>query len=153
MPKYFFRFSDPDQVRYALHTPQLWTQPLHHAYSSARNPHVLVADCTPNDAQRLSGEGATVYRDIEFDIVAGTQTREYWFTSGQPAPTSVDTTSLKDVLKQIKAPEAWQASRGQGVTIAILDTGVCDSLLEIPPAKRSAFDAPTVFSGLPWSDC
>lgn len=49
---------------------------------------------------------------------------------------------LNDVIKQIKANLAWQYSRGQGVHIAIIDTGICETLKEIPLEKRSILSWP-----------
>ena len=58
--------------------------------------------------------------------------------------------SLDDVLAHINAPEAWRHARGGGVTIAIVDTGICGSLKEFP--KRSTIDLPTAFQGQHWTD-
>jgi len=50
--------------------------------------------------------------------------------------------SLDDVLHAIGAPQAWRASRGAGVTIAIVDTGIDGSRPEFPQAKRRDHWAP-----------
>lgn len=45
--------------------------------------------------------------------------------------------SLDDVLRQIRAPEAWAAfNRGEGATIAVVDTGVEGRRAEFPDWKR-----------------
>jgi Subtilase family len=43
-------------------------------------------------------------------------------------------------------------SRGHGVTIAVVDTGICSTLLEFPAAKRFPLDIPSAFSGNHWVD-
>ena len=57
---------------------------------------------------------------------------------------------LRDVLRQIKADRAWARSRGKGVHIAIVDTGVCGQMKEFPQWKRSPFS--TDRFGNPWGD-
>jgi subtilisin family serine protease len=57
---------------------------------------------------------------------------------------------LKDVIRQIKADRAWAKSRGEGVHIAIVDTGVCGEMKEFPEWKRSPFS--TDRFGNPWGD-
>lgn len=60
--------------------------------------------------------------------------------------------SLTDVVAHARAPEAWEISRGAGVTIAIVDTGICGSRAEFPVWKRSSIDLPTAFQGVHWKD-
>jgi subtilisin family serine protease len=57
---------------------------------------------------------------------------------------------LKDVIRQIRADRAWARSRGEGVHIAIVDTGVCGQMREFPEWKRSPFS--TDRFGNPWGD-
>jgi len=50
---------------------------------------------------------------------------------------AVEEGSLEDVLDLVKAREAWTYSRGKGVTVAIVDTGVDGSHKEFPKWKRA----------------
>jgi serine protease AprX len=45
--------------------------------------------------------------------------------------------TLNDVLARIRAPEAWTLSTGSGVTVIIVDSGVCGTRKEFPPEKRA----------------
>jgi serine protease AprX len=53
-----------------------------------------------------------------------------------------DAPSLDDVLELIRAPEAWEASRGADVAIAIVDTGIDGTRPEFPEWKRLDHWAP-----------
>ena len=59
---------------------------------------------------------------------------------GMPAATTPAATaqspSLDDVVALIRAKDAWPKSRGQGVAIAVVDTGVAGSRPEFPASKR-----------------
>lgn len=44
--------------------------------------------------------------------------------------------SLDDVIAAIRAPSAWESTRGEGVVIAIVDTGIDGSRPEFPHHKR-----------------
>jgi subtilisin family serine protease len=71
------------------------------------------------------------------------------------APTSAlpwQTKTLDDVLDHIKAPQAWKKSRGEGVTIGVVDTGVSSALKEFPASKRSPFSVSFAYSAGPWAD-
>lgn len=68
---------------------------------------------------------------------------------GETGP-QVGSPSLDDVLLQIRAREAWEHSRGAGVTIAVVDTGVNGNRPEFPPAKRQGAWQPQ--GDTPWTD-
>lgn len=54
-----------------------------------------------------------------------------------PDPSPASGPSLDDVLRQIRAPEAWAAfNRGEGATIAVVDSGVEGRRAEFPEWKR-----------------
>jgi serine protease AprX len=65
-------------------------------------------------------------------------------------PEVADSESLDDVLRQIAATEAWQTTRGAGVRIAIVDTGVNGDRSEFGPARRAGGWAPAGED--PWTD-
>ena len=57
-------------------------------------------------------------------------------------PERPDTPSLDDVLDVINARRAWSVARGQGVAIAVVDTGINGSRAEFPLEKRRGEWAP-----------
>jgi serine protease AprX len=44
--------------------------------------------------------------------------------------------TLNDVLARIRTPEAWGISTGAGVTVIMVDSGICGTRKEFPPEKR-----------------
>ena len=58
--------------------------------------------------------------------------------------------ALEDVLDLVKAPPAWDLTRGEGVTIAVVDTGVDGSHDEFPHWKKAGHWTPP--GDVPWSD-
>ena len=124
------------------------------AYRTRNRPEVLIAEIPESELGILDKSGATVYPDFKFSITptedadwAGAQ---YWAVQDEASMRSGK--NLQDVLNQIRAPEAWRTSRGAGVTIAIVDTGVCSTLKEFPADKRLPLDLPSAYSGSHWED-
>jgi len=72
--------------------------------------------------------------------LGGEIVEDYRYDLDQPgaggAAPDHDQPSLKDVLKKIRAYEAWNLSRGAGVSIAIVDTGIDGTRPEFPAGKR-----------------
>jgi subtilisin family serine protease len=127
------------------------------AYLSKADPRLLIADLQEDDVAALLDSGATVFPDVELDLFDETgaadrwEARRFWETT--PAVDfAAPPIGLPEVLDQIQAPQAWELSRGEGVTIAVVDTGVCGSLRELPPIKRSPIDLPSAYAGTHWSD-
>lgn len=58
--------------------------------------------------------------------------------------------SLADVITRIRAREAWEFSRGAGITIAVIDTGINGDRPEFPAAKRQGAWQP--LGDTPWTD-
>ncbi len=105
---------------------------------------VMVVDLEPEDVELLKVEGAVFYPNHQ------RQPFEPEHDAGRDAE---DPRSIADVLKQIGAPEAWNTTKGAGVTIAIIDTGVDHRLAEIGPSRRSTLDLPSVeYRGALWHD-
>jgi serine protease AprX len=160
MPRYFIRTREPeelDQLAGTFFGPSSASQ-LSEArpYRSASAPNVLVAEIGPDEAEAFAQSGAEVFADIELSTfdpdspeLERWAKRSYW---EDLTPEAALGQGLPEVLQQVRAPEAWELSRGAGVTIAIVDTGVCGSLREFPEARRSSIDLPTAFAGLHWSD-
>ncbi len=76
--------------------------------------------------------GATVVEDYQYDMDFRVFDPEDAVLPELTAPGT-----LEDVLHRIHAPEAWVASRGEGVAIAIVDTGIDGNRPEFGSAKRA----------------
>jgi serine protease AprX len=170
MPQYFVRFpsetmrpaamlmfdADPERFR---------------AFRSQAHDQILIADIS--EEQRFAAEknGAKVYEDIQFyptpvqpDLFhLHGRSWAYWevatahpsalATLAPSAAAQWHTKTLTDVLNHINAPKAWQKkARGQGVTIGIVDTGVCSTMLEFPQRKRSEHSKSFAYAAGPWAD-
>lgn len=70
--------------------------------------------------------GADVVDDFRYEFEAGPEAD----AAGSGGP------SLDDVLDVVRAPEAWERSRGRGVVIAVVDSGVNGAFAEFPMSKR-----------------
>jgi subtilisin family serine protease len=149
MAKYFVKMEDSEELMHlasvTLGSPfeRRGSSP----YVSERG--VLIADMEEDDVAAMENSGAQVFEDIEFDHLSGQA--EYW----EPAPTEAAPAvalGLPDVLEQIRAPDAWATTRGRGVNIAVVDTGICDTLQEFPVWKRSSLDLQSAYAGHHWKD-
>lgn len=146
MPKYFLRTESEGVLMQMM--ALLGDAPEMRAAKS--RPGVAIAELTPEEASALAQSEVQVYEDFEFaTFERGAPARRYW---DQPAPMAPDGPSLSDVLEHVRAPEAWEWTRGEGVTIAIVDTGICGDLDEFPDWKRHPLDLETAFHGAHWSD-
>lgn len=130
------------------------------ARSSVTQPGTIVAELEPNTANHLLQQGAVIYEDFQFkifdDVLPADPAAHYWrsmpspmFDAGPPAQVA----NLSSVMQQINAPEAWKTTKGKGVTIAIVDTGIFGDVKEIEPSRRSALDFDgTTYHGKQWQD-
>jgi subtilisin family serine protease len=75
-------------------------------------------------------------------------------TAGEVAPAKPvwQTKTLHDVLDHIKAPVAWAKTRGAGVTLGIVDTGISSVMAEFPASNRSPFSKSFAYTTGPWQD-
>jgi serine protease AprX len=64
--------------------------------------------------------------------------------------TEAEEASLDDVVEAVGATRAWPHTRGAGVTIAVVDTGVDGTRPEFPTAKRVGSWQPD--GDVPWTD-
>jgi serine protease AprX len=96
-------------------------------------------------ARYVRDYGAEVVEDVRYDLEDANDA--YSIPVGPELPGSQ---SLDDVLDLIHARDAWTTSRGEGVVIAIVDTGVNGNRPEFPAAKRLGGWAPE--GGDPWVD-
>ncbi len=122
---------------------------------SLSDESVVIADLEEDQADRMRAEGATLYADVQFGHFAGAavpSAGRYWIQPKAATPMA-PSASLRDVLTHIRAPQAWATgAKGDGVTIAVVDTGICGVLSEFPAAKRSPLDTPSKYQGQHWQD-
>lgn len=121
-------------------------------YRSQSEPNVLTVDLAAEDLAALADSGAEVFQDIEFEPLGPFRPARVSAAEQEAAGVLAPALGLTDVLDHIKAPDAWKTARGKGVTMVIVDTGICGDLKEFPASKRSSIDLPTAYSGKHWSD-
>ncbi len=125
------------------------------AVVSQEDKHVVIADLpeeTINDLRET--EYFEVYEDIEFRPAMYPLPLSDWWRRqiGRPIPLVPPVWHSKtqtDVMTHIKAPNAWTHSRGEGVTIAVVDTGTDGSMPEFPNRSSNSY-APSFAT--PWDD-
>jgi serine protease AprX len=144
-PRFKLRFRSRDALKAALAVETVGTEPVlinekrgFVAFEPA--PRLMME--APEFERRtamVAGAVANLAREFEAEIVVDYQ---YELEPAPPAffvesaPEAAEA-SLKDVIEMIKAKKAWQTSRGAGVTIAIVDTGIHGDHKEFAPEKRS----------------
>ena len=153
----FVRFESNEQKIDGLQTIALETvegAPPKFLYAQ---PNVLHASATDKMRAGLEATGAKIFEDVQFDVLPGSDEdhddvdeADRWIQA--PNPDATDGYSLRDVVEQVGAPRAWQHTRGEGATIAIVDTGVASTRPEFPPGQRSPIDLDSEFVGRHWSD-
>ena len=74
---------------------------------------------------------AKIVEDFQYDLESVD-----FFNPNAFSPDDPSNPSLSDVIMQIRADEAWAQSRGAGVIIAVVDTGIDGSRPEFPIDKR-----------------
>ena len=154
MTKYFVRFESTEVVE---NIPMIIQGKIDEntIKSVKHNDKVKILDLDETDKQLLETEGAVFYEDVQFaysppeDSDSNLEAAQYWHGVVSPL---VNQKSLKDVIKHVRADKAWNYSRGQGVTIAVIDTGVCNTLKEFPKSKRSSLDIKSAYYGKHWTD-
>src|SRR5688572_7438921 len=104
----------------------------------AEDDHQVVIADLPEESIRELREAPQfeVYSDIEFQPAQVPPSPRWWDRQiGRPMPALPpiwQSKTLADVMDHIKAPIAWGTSRGEGVTIAVVDTGTDGSMAEFP---------------------
>jgi len=119
-------------------------------HRSKTRPDLLVGALDEGEIRALERDGAEVYEDFALAPMAASA-REYWRGPVDQASAAAGR-SLTDVLEHIRVVDAWRVTRGAGVTIAVVDTGICGEIAEFPLARRSPIDLPTAFAGDHWND-
>ena len=95
--------------------------------------------------ERLRREfGAEVVEDYRYQMEADA------FDFTRQVDVAEQAASLDDVTRMIGAPDAWQQTQGDGIAIAIVDTGIDGSRAEFPQSRRvGAWQPP---GEQPWTD-
>jgi serine protease AprX len=115
MPKYFLRYRDPQKKGEFLQG--LGGVAAAGSFLPEHDDQVLIADLAPESVALQSAAGAEIFDDIKFD-----------FNAGAPVPATLPlNATLAQVMQQVGAPAAWKVTRGEGVTVIIVDQGVADA--------------------------
>jgi serine protease AprX len=154
LPRYKVRFRDPAALRaaQALEAPMAQVRVVNQKrqFLGVRLPPAArdsAAAFRVFEAQLRSYEevfGGEIVEDFQYSMEAEIFDPE-GFLPGRPQDPS-----LAEVLRMIRAQEAWDLSRGAGVTIAVVDTGVDGRRPEFPLSKRMGSWQPV--GDLPWTD-
>lgn len=72
--------------------------------------------------------GAEIVPDYQYEL----DTAPTWYAEAEDADSSLD-----DVVRLVRAEGAWAVTRGAGVTIAVVDTGIDGRHPEFPFARRA----------------
>lgn len=138
-PHYFIRMKHPAQMS-AL--APLATAPT--AYRSRSHANIVIAPLKPQDIEKLN----------KSDVEVIPSTRYEPLKQGRRVQRPLDSHpfSLTDVLAHTRASEAWSVTRGAGVHIAMVDTGICGTMPEFAGSKKSPFKWAGPAQGDPWTD-
>jgi serine protease AprX len=124
MARYFIRSS---KVHLAAFAPDMAL--LRSAYQSRIDEKITIADLDPAHVANLRDSGMELIRSTQYEPLA---------THDVQVALPNHPLNMRDVMTHNQAAAAWAESRGQGVHIAVVDTGVCGTMSEFPAAKRSA---------------
>jgi len=110
-----------------------------------RTPRLFAAWLSEQTASELSASGFRVYRDLHLNPFADLSRFDRFSTcTHAPRP------GLNQVLELIGAPFAWSRATGDGVCLAVVDSGINGVHPEFPSWKQAggwAFD-----NSNPWTD-
>jgi subtilisin family serine protease len=114
------------------------------AYRSKTDETLLIATLAPRELDRLAQQ--------EVEIIPSTQYQPLQEQASVHVALDFHPLNMNDVMAHVKADQAWEQSRGQGVHVAIVDTGVCGTMLEFAGGKRSSFQWSANPKDDPWTD-
>jgi len=157
MQKYFVRFPSGVSNVEGANRFRLIERSMvaHHAIADDR---VLIASLTDEDKNRLQEAGARVYSDVQFYpageayLESMPSSLQFWDNVKPAGNNPWDGLSQSDALGSIHVPEAWDVTKGAGVTIVIVDSGVNGSAPEFPLARQSAESFSLSYPDGPWVD-
>lgn len=154
--RYKLRFPSTEALHAALadELPTVYRTAVHssrRAFLSVELPTAAgeVRSSVQNEAATLTlferEYGARAVEDFRYDLESMDLFGPETF---QPEDTA--RASLEDVLKKIRATECWGDARGEGIAIAVVDTGIDGQRGEIAPRRRIGGWAPEGED--PWTD-
>jgi serine protease AprX len=101
-------------------------------------PAVRIEVCTDEDIKRLQDDQSVeVFEDFQFEPLVRWWERDD--SAFGPMLPPWQTKAQHDVMEHINAPKAWEISKGKGVTIAIVDTGVDKSFVKFAQMSQDSF--------------
>ena len=157
MERIFVRFKSAEQKIDALQTVALAPQEGVAPKFLFAQPDVLHTAATDETRAKLEALGADIFEDVQFRVLPGDDQdfddldeADRWTQA--PDTDLADCYSLRDVIEQVGAPRAWNRTRGEGVTIAIVDTGIAGARPEFASRRRSPIDLDSEFLGQHWID-
>ena len=156
MQRIFVRFKSAEQKIDALQTVAFAEQEGGAAKFLFAQPNVLHTPATDEIRARLEALGADIFEDVQFKVLpGGDEYDDFDDEAGRTQAPHVDLASdysLRDVIEQVAAPKAWKHTRGEGVTIAIVDTGIAGARPEFAAQRRSPIDLDSEYLGQHWVD-
>lgn len=118
-------------------------------YQSVFDPSVFVLRLDEPSIESLRNIGAQVYGRWSWEVPDSQQFRR---PMAERAVAAEGLLHLDDLLRQVKAPDAWQSSQGENVTIAVIDSGINGvHQQEFGPQRRSPESWSSDGSN-PWAD-
>ncbi|HYR27133.1 MAG TPA: S8/S53 family peptidase [Thermoanaerobaculia bacterium] len=112
-------------------------------------PAVRIELCTNDDIERMRDEKSVeVFEDFQFEPLL-----DWWRRPSSLSPMTPPvwhSKTQRDVMEHINAPKAWETSKGKGVTIAIVDSGVDETIAGFAEKSPESF-CPLVDTN-PWID-
>jgi serine protease AprX len=117
--------------------------PMANAFQSRIQAEIRIARLSPDHIGQL--------RNADVEVIPARRYQPLKVAPAVQRALASHPKSLTDVLSHIKADRAWAISRGAGVHVAIVDTGVCGTMPEFNGAKQSPFRWPTPPNN-PWTD-
>ncbi len=152
LPMCLIKFPDPIELTGPM--MGLFDSAQQNVHVSRADPALMIAPLT-DEARCELEKDAKVFDDCQFQHFDPDDYQfEYWKPSQKlDANPGQKMGNLNSVIEQIKAPQAWNRTKGKGVTIAIVDTGIHPNTVEIGASRRlTALDAGGIFKGAHWQD-
>jgi subtilisin family serine protease len=151
------RFKSADQKIDALQSAALSSRDGSAPKFLFGQPDVLHTEATDETRAKLEALGAEIFEDVQFKVFPSEEDYDDLEDEADQNMQSArrdlaDDYTLHDVVEQIGAPKAWRHTRGEGVTIAIVDTGIAGARLEFAEQRRSSIDLDSEHFGEHWMD-
>lgn len=130
--QYQVQFDDAASMDAALAAEGRALQPV----IVSRRRNFIAIDVVSREDQRIlevleTYYGARIVEDERHALELDAEDPAYWTDE------NAATATLDDVLRRIRAVETREKTRGEGVVIAVVDSGVAGSRLEFPSARRA----------------